>query len=206
MTEKNEDPQAEDARMPAFIRRLGIALLPLLIIAQGAAAIGESMAEQASMRSGVLASGAKALHDMAALQEAVYQSAPGATAAAIAAAAATSPAQPAVADLPGVMTPVAGEAGTSAAAAPATTDKAIEILQQAKAEQSQQMSRNARQSEIESVRSQWFHIAKSALMLALGLTAMGVFLRSRGLLYSASAAGLVGVALTVNTFVPRVAL
>lgn len=202
MTEINEDSKAEDARMPAFIRRLGIALLPLLIIAQGAAAIGESMAEQASMRSGVLASGAKALHDMAALQEAVYQSAPGATVAA----AATSPAQPAVADLPGVMTPVAGEAGTSAAAAPATTDKAIEILQQAKAEQSQQMSRNARQSEIESVRSQWFHIAKSALMLALGLTAMGVFLRSRGLLYSASAAGLVGVALTVNTFVPLVAL
>lgn len=202
MTEINEDSKAEDARMPAFIRRLGIALLPLLIIAQGAAAIGESMAEQASMRSGVLASGAKALHDMAALQEAVYQSAPGATVAA----AATSPAQPAVADLPGVMTPVAGEAATSAAAAPATTDKAIEILQQAKAEQSQQMSRNARQSEIESVRSQWFHIAKSALMLALGLTAMGVFLRSRGLLYSASAAGLVGVALTVNTFVPLVAL
>ena len=196
MTEKNDGPQAEGARTPAFIRRLGMVLLPLLIIAQGAATIGESMAEQASIRSGVLASGAKALHDMAALQEAVHQSAPAA------AAAVAVPATLAKVDVPGAPTLPAGDA----AAADAPRDKALEILQQAKTEQLQQMSRNARQSERESVRSQWFHIAKSALMLALGLTALGVFFRSRGLLYSASAAGLVGVALTVNTFVPLVAL
>ncbi len=192
MTEKNDSPQPTGERTPAFIRRLGMVLLPLLIIAQGAATIGESAAEQASMRSGVLASGAKALHDMAALQEAVHQSAPAAAAPA---------ALPAV-DIPGAPTFPAGDMP----AADAPRDKALEILQQAKAEQMQQMSRNARQSERESVRLRWFHIAQSALMLALGLTVMGVFFRSRGMLYGASATGLAGVALTVNTFVPLVAL
>lgn len=194
MTENNDSPQAPGERAPAFIRRLGMLLLPLLIIAQGAATIGKSTAEQASMRSGVLASGAKSLHDMAALQEAVYQSAP--------AAAAAVPAALPGADVPGAPTFPAADV----AVADAPQDKALDILQQAKAEQMQQMSRNARQSERESVRSQWFQIAQSALMLALGLTAMGIFFRSRGILYGASATGLAGVALTVNTFVPLVAL
>lgn len=160
------------------LRRWSLALFPALIIAQGFCSMGESAVEQSYIRYDTLATSAVSVHQMMVVQQALVQISP---------------------ELDTAADSIANTVSTPQFANTLSErDLAVNFLEQNKQEQMKIAAASQAQSAVSAEKLQWFLVAKSLLMLGLGMTVWGVLFRSKRMLHVSSVAGLVGVLLTIN--------
>lgn len=172
----------EDIALNRTLRRLGVLLLPTLLLIYGATLICEMLSGQAFIENGHLATDARTVHRMASLQHTLHQLAPESGAiAATATAAALGAAETAGTDL-------------------SDHEKASRFLEQRRDELAALSHRHASASALAAERQHWFATAKSIVSLALGLALWGMLFRSRRMLHASTAIGMASMLLCANGY------
>jgi hypothetical protein len=172
----------EDIALNRTLHRLGVLLLPTLLLIYGATLICEMLSGQAFIENGHLATDARTVHRMASLQHTLHQLAPESGAiAATATAAALGAAETAGTDL-------------------SDHEKASRFLEQRRDELAALSHRHASASALAAERQHWFATAKSIVSLALGLALWGMLFRSRRMLHASTAIGMASMLLCANGY------
>ncbi|MCM0045718.1 MAG: hypothetical protein NBV65_13965 [Burkholderiaceae bacterium] len=172
----------EDIALNRTLRRLGVLLLPTLLLIYGAILICEMLSGQAFIENGHLATDARTVHRMASLQHTLHQLAPESSAIAATA------------------TAVALGAAETAGSDLSDHEKASRFLEQRRDELAALSHRHASASALAAERQHWFATAKSIVSLALGLALWGMLFRSRRMLHASTAIGMASMLLCANGY------
>lgn len=167
----------EDIALNRTLRRLGVILLPTLLLVYGTTLVCEMLSGQAFIENGNLATDARIAHRMASLQQSLNQLTP---------------------DPSGI---VAAAAAFGAEESQLSDhEKVSRYLEQRKEEFAALSRRHASASAIAAERQHWFAAAKSIVLLGLGLALWGMLFRSPRMLHASALTGIASAFLCANGY------
>lgn len=167
----------EDIALNRTLRRLGVFLLPALLLVYGTTLVCEMLSGQAFIENGNLATDARIVHRMASLQQSLHQLAPD----------------------PSGMVAAAAAFGAEESQL-SDHEKASRFLEQRKAEFAALSRRHASASAIAAERQHWFAAAKSTVLVGLGLALWGMLFRSQRMLHVSTLTGIASALLCANGY------
>ena len=167
----------DDIALNRALRRLGVLLLPALLLIYGTTLVCEMLSGQAFIESGNLATDARIVHRMASLQQSLHQLTPDPTGM-VAAAAAFGAEESQLSD----------------------HEKASRFLEQRKEEFAALSRRHAAASAIAAERQHWFAAAKSIVLMGLGMALWGMLFRSKRMLHISALTSIASTLLCANGY------
>ncbi len=167
----------EDIALNRTLRRLGVLLLPALLLIYGTTLVCEMLSGQAFIENGNLATDARIVHRMASLQHSLHQLSPD----------------------PGGIVATAAAFGAEESQL-SDHEKASRFLEQRKEELATLSRRHATASAIAAERQHWFATAKSIVLLGLGMALWGMLFRSKRMMHASALTGMASVLLCANGY------